>query len=191
MIEKALRFIKDEVNQYLILRTASAPGEERVVLSNIVDGNGDDDGGLPDNKIILSLVFIEEERIHKSQDHYIRSASGSISTANPALRLNLYVMFAAHFSNKNYMEALKQLSYTISYFQSRNVFDSDTYPLLDPGVKRLVVELFTLPMDQQSQLWQSFGGKFLPSVMYKIRMITINEKDALFNSPVIESMENS
>jgi Pvc16 N-terminal domain len=187
MISKAMTFIKNEVNQYLVLRTGSPPGVEKVVLSNIVDVNENEN--LPENMMICSMIFIEEEKIHKAQDQYVRSSSGSISMVNPPIKLNLFVIFAAHFTNANYTEALKQLSYTISFFQGRSVFDSKDYPLLDTEIERLVVELYTMPMDQQSQLWQSFGGKFLPSVMYKIRMLTIDERAVLQEVPRVESID--
>lgn len=176
MIEKALTFLKDEVNKYMRLQTGSATLEDKVVLSNIVDIDQSDSIGLPENKVVLSLICLEEERVHKSQDHYARSSNGTVHAANPNLKFNLYVLFAAHFNNTNYDEALKFLSLTIRFFQGRNVFDERDYPQLKNEVRRLVVDLYTQPMDQQSQLWQALGGKFLPSIMYKVRLLTFDEQ---------------
>lgn len=176
MIEKALTFLRDEVNKDFRVRSGSPTLEDKVVLSNIVDIDQNDSIGLPENKVVLSLICLEEERVFKSQDHYVRSTNGSIHSANPELRFNLYVLFAAHFNNLNYGEALKFLSHTIRFFQARNVFDAKDYPSLKDEIERLVVDLYTQPMDQQSQLWQALGGKFLPSVMYKVRLLSINEQ---------------
>lgn len=145
-------------------------------MSNIVDVDQNDQMGLPINKIVLSLISLEEERVLKSQDNYIRTPDGRTQIANPEIKLNLYILFAAHFSNSNYDEALKFLGWVISYFQANSVFDSTTHAALDPDVRRIVLELYTLPMEQQSQLWQSLGGKFLPSVMYKVRLLAFNEQ---------------
>lgn len=176
MINKALSFLKDQVNASLRLRAGELPTEERVVMSNIVDVDQNDQMGLPINKIVLSLISLEEERVLKSQDNYIRTPDGRTQIANPEIKLNLYILFAAHFSNSNYDEALKFLGWVISYFQANSVFDSTTHAALDPDVRRIVLELYTLPMEQQSQLWQSLGGKFLPSVMYKVRLLAFNEQ---------------
>lgn len=178
MINKGLSFLKDQVNAYLRLRSNESLTDERVVMSNIVDVDQSDQMGLPINKIVLSLISLEEERVLKSQDHYVRTTDGRTQVVNPEIKLNLYVLFAAHFSNSNYDEALKFLGWVISYFQANSVFDSTSFPSLDPDIRRLVLELYTLPMEQQSQLWQSLGGKFLPSVMYKVRLLAFNEQMA-------------
>jgi hypothetical protein len=175
MIDNALIFLKDEVNKYMMLESGAATLDERVVLSNIVNVDSDNSGNLPIDKVVLSLICIEEERQLKAQDHYARTTNGSLYTANPEMRFNLYVLFAAHFQNSHYDEALKFLSLILRFFQGRNVFDIKEYPELKEDVKRLIVDLHTQPMEQQSQLWQALGGKFLPSVMYKIRMLTVNE----------------
>lgn len=191
MIDKALTFLQEQLNQFLVLRSGSPPGTELAVLSNIVDNNEKDMFNMPESKVIISLVFVEEERVIKSQDHYVRSSTGVMSHGNPELNLNLYLLFSANWPSNNYIEALKQLSGTISFFQARNVFDAEAYPTLDPSVKRLIVDLYTLPMDQQSQLWQSFGGKFLPSVFYKLRMLTINEQMATGPAGVVDHITSN
>lgn len=190
MIEKTLTFLRDEVNKYMRLQAGLPAGEDKVVLSNIVDVDQNDSIGLPENKVVLSLIFLEEERLSKSQDHYLRTPDGKISSANPPLKFNLYVLFAAHFNNTNYSEALKMLSLTVRFFQGRNVFDAKSYPLLSEDLDRLIVDLYTQPMDQQSQLWQALGGKFLPSVMYKIRLVTFAESIAHREIPRITEIDS-
>jgi hypothetical protein len=189
MIENTLKFLKDEVNKFMNLQTGSSLMEEKVVLSNIVNTDQSTAMGLPTDKMVLSLICIEEERQLKSQDHYSRTTNGNVLIVNPELRFNLYVLFAAHFTHANYSEALKFLGLTLRFFQAKNVFDAKEYPSLSNEVKRLIVDLHTQPMEQQSQLWQAMGGKFLPSIMYKIRMLTVNEQHALQESTVISEVK--
>lgn len=157
------------------LQSGAAPLSESVMLSNIVNSDESASMGLPNNKLVLSLICIEEERQLKSQEHYSRNTNGAIFSSNPELRFNLYVMFAAHFDHEHYDEGLKALSLILRFFQGKNVFDAKQYPDLGDDLKRLIVDLHTQPIEQQSQLWQAMGGKFLPSIMYKVRMLTINE----------------
>jgi len=46
-------------------------------------------------------------------------------------------------------------------------------------------------MDQQSQMWQALGGRFLPSVMYKIRLVPIIERADPYEVPLIEEVDTN
>ena len=46
--------------------------------------------------------------------------------------------------------------------------------LVDP-VEKLVFEMVNLNIQELSQIWGVHGGKYLPSVLYKTRMVTISE----------------
>jgi Pvc16 N-terminal domain len=82
-------------------------------------------------------------------------------------------MITSHF--KNYKTALEFLSAALRLFQSRNVFTPVDTPSLDGTVERLIVELYSLDFEQQNHLWASLGAKYMPSIMYKVRMLTIQE----------------
>jgi hypothetical protein len=43
------------------------------------------------------------------------------------------------------------------------------------GIEKLVVELHQLNFEQQNNLWAVLGAKYLPSVLYKVRAISIQE----------------
>ena len=53
-------------------------------------------------------------------------------------------------------------------------FDKADYPDLDP-IEYLIVELYSLSFEQQNQLWASLGGKYMPSVVYKVRLVVIDK----------------
>lgn len=86
-------------------------------------------------------------------------------------------MFAANF--KLYDQALKYLSHIIVYFQAHRVFTPDQYPSLvnsdGNNIERLVVELQRLNYDQLNQIWAYIGGKQLPSVIYKIKLVSLQD----------------
>jgi hypothetical protein len=134
-----------------------------------------DDGSLviPKEHLGLTLVNIEEEKVLREQISQQQDASGLVSNQNPELRLNLYILVAANF--KTYSTALKYLSATLGFFQARNVFTAANTPELDSGIEKLIVELHTMGLEQQNHLWGYLGAKYLPSVCYKVRMLTIQE----------------
>lgn len=180
MIDNVLKFTASEVNKYVIRKTDPAldPSITKwVELGNVVkvqdaDANGDADS--LKGKAILSLVNIEEDKISKSPNNYFRT-NDTIQYKNPKVFLNLYCLFAV--SNKDYEKALAHLSLIIQFFQYHNVITHQTNPSndprLDPKVDKLIFDLITLNFEQLNHLWGTLGGKYLPSVLYKMRLITI------------------
>ncbi|MEP6845946.1 MAG: DUF4255 domain-containing protein [Panacibacter sp.] len=178
MIDKALKFISAEINDYLKIK--DTPAVDRVKLDNIP--RLQDQGVNPDslNRIILSLVNIEEDRISKNPENVYRSDDNKIIYKNAPVLLNLYCLFAYNpeendATTNHYEEALKYISYVIQFFQHRNVFTQSNSPALDPGIEKLLMELNTLGFEQLNHLWAVLGGRYLPSVLYKMRLVIIDE----------------
>jgi Pvc16 N-terminal domain len=196
MISGALNFLKEQLNPFLVANYPLSNAPQRVAISNIVQQETGDQGlsqtDLPDDKILITLINVEEETTFKDQHRHQKLPNGNIRFREPELALNLYVLFASHFNN--YDAALKHLSGTIRYFQAYNVFDVAQYPSMatfHPNLKRIVMDLRSMPIDQQSNFWQSMGGKFLPSVMYKLRMLVFQEDIEIVTSlPIIELETN-
>lgn len=173
MINETLKFISDEVNTYLSLKLGINT-DPRLVLGNISRAMDNDTTGTNSlsNKAILSLVNVEEDRIAKQQESYVKTDSG-ITYKNPPTPLNLYILFAVN--RTEYTDSLKWLAYIIQFFQYQNVFTPISHPALDAGIEKLIVDLYTLNFEQINHLWSTMGGKYIPSVLYKVRQISINE----------------
>ena len=191
MIDKALRFLTDELNAYLDLQNGvSSGGDPIIVLSNVSDNVS---GGLaiPINKLGVSLINIEEEKVFKEQQTNFRNADGEFEQYNPEIKLNLYMLVSANFESENgddkYEQGLKQLSRVISFFQGKNVFTPDNSPALDASLKKLVVELYSYSFEQQYNFWTVLGAKYLPSVLYKVRLLAFQEKRLLNQNEPITS----
>ena len=73
------------------------------------------------DKVVMSLVNVEEERLFRAVDHNQRQDDGSYAKIRPETRLNLYLLFIANLTD--YDEALKALSHIISFFQHRSYFE--------------------------------------------------------------------
>ena len=84
------------------------------------------------------------------------------------------VLFSAYFKPGNYTEALRFLSFVIAYFQYKNVFTRANTPQLDAGIDKLIFEMANISPEQLNNIWASLGAKYMPSVVYKMRMVTID-----------------
>jgi hypothetical protein len=91
---------------------------------------------------------------------------------------------AANFSGSNYAEALKFISKAIAFFQMQPVFDKQSTPDLDSRIDKLVLDIENLNIQDLSNLWGLLGGKYLPSVYYRVRMVTINPDNVLSQVPL-------
>ncbi len=195
MLHTTLAFITSELNDYLKLRTG-APSVDRVYLTSVAT----ESAGIviPDKSLGVSLINIEEERVYKEQRSSVINGQGNVEYMNPEIKLNLYVLISANFqdtvendSSDDYVEGLKQLSMVISFFQAKNVFTPDNSPKLatfDTNLKKLVVELYSYSFEQLFNFWSVVGAKYLPSVLYKIRMVTFQESEFFDSAIPIEKI---
>ena len=169
MILAALQHLTTHVNQSL--KRAYGISEDVVVLCSPTDSDGN---VAPQslNKLALFLVNIEKD----SMPRPISSQGSGGSRASVALEpmyLNLYVLLAANFNSGNYAESLKYLSSAISYFHQHPTFDHHTTPDLHGGIDKLIMDVENLKIQELSNLWGILGGKYSPSMLYKVRMVAM------------------
>lgn len=186
MIDKSLETLKKATHNYLVsLPQLNITSESTIHLTHVA--NPDGTLAISDDSLAMTLVNIEEERITRSQIPYIKTPEGRIIHVNPEIKLNLSVLVSANFTN--YKTGLEYLSGAIHFFQSKNVFTPQNTPDLDPAIEKLIVEMDTLNLEQQHHLWGLLGAKYLPSVLYKIRLITIQEARALDETGPISGID--
>lgn len=165
MIETAITHIADKLNQHLM--RAFNRTEDVVVLSNLTEQDATASLDIV-NKLVVSVVNIGE-------DTTMRAAHGpgfgaEQDTANARTRLILHLLIAANFSDSRYGDGLEFISSTITYLRQRPVLDHQSSPDLDPSIERLVLEMENLSLEDLSHLWGVLNGKYLPSVLYKLRL---------------------
>jgi hypothetical protein len=171
MIEETLRLVSTELDQSLRRRFPGAPS--LVALTNLVDPTGAPVLEAAD-RVAMFLVNVEREIIPARAPRYVDTGPGPIGIIRPPVHLNLMVMFAASPSGVTYAEALKQIEGVISFFQARPLFTAANLPDLDPAVEQLSVEIENLSITELSNLWGILGGRYMPSVLYRFRMLTID-----------------
>jgi hypothetical protein len=191
MIDIALQLLRDELANYLSTRDTAT-----VIIDNIGLFETSAGTGLIDN-IIITLVNVEEESALKNQPAVKRPFVGNAIYKNPPVYLNLYVLLTCNYTGDHYILALKRLSYIIRFLQSKNSFSISSsvsggaVNLDDPDIADLkfTLELYTLTFEQINHLWGSLGGRQMPFVMYKLRLVAITERSVLREVPLIEEIE--
>lgn len=189
MIDTALTFLTNRLDEYIVQKTGET---DKISMTKIVNDSGE--CLIPPDTIGCVLVNVEEERVMKSQSPYGDAINGVIGKRNPEIKVNLYVLFAvnptvdAGSSTNNYDQGLRLLSLVISYFQSRNDFNTQNSPELDASIEKLKLDLYTLPIEQQNYLWGALGAKYMPSVIYRVRLLVFQEDALLVSGPEVQNV---
>ncbi len=180
MIAQSVGHIASRLNQHL--RRTYDLGEEIVVVSNLMDLDG---VPAPDveNRMVVFVANLQRDTFPHRTGTDAAPAATRVAQVNAPIYLNLFVMLAANFAGGNYAEALKFLTTAVEFFQLHPVFDHSNSPDLDPEIERLVVEMQNLDIDELSNLWTVLTGRYVPSVLYRVRMIAIGPSTAVQAEP--------
>ncbi len=188
MIGKAIKFIVDELNNVIDDDMLTQAMDTSVRIGNISRLSEGTDASSTDlnQKIIVTLVNIEEEKTLKNTQNFIRDGD-KIKKFQPTIYLNLYLLFSC--ADKDYMMALTRIGRIIAFFQKTNVFvPGSTNTPLDDKIEKLIFEMYGLNFEQQNHLWGILGGKQLPSVLYKVRLVMI-QGDTGKDGPMIKEIK--
>jgi Pvc16 N-terminal domain len=170
MVHTVLNKIKEDFNNFLIPPIRAAT---KLMVGDISKHEKENDGGVPDasieNNIVLTLVNIEEENTLKN-NYPIRKEDTAFITQRPTLYLNLYLLFTANFAV--YEESLKHLGYVLQFFQKENKISfTDSFG----NTYNLLFSLHNIGFENMNNLWMVLGNRYIPSVIYKVRLVFIQE----------------
>jgi len=183
MIGQFINFLKDDINSFI----SSKKGvEDNVVvfanLNNVIESTQNSD-----NKIVISIVNIEEEKLIQSPDNYIKSKT-EVKYKNPPVWLNFICLFTFYTRSIENYDGIDMLANVVQYFQSRPRINKITavvpanFPVLYDDFR---AEFVSLNYEQTNYLWGLFGGKYHPSVVYKFKTIPIDNLDITPGGPPI------
>lgn len=186
MIDSAVTQVAGQLNEFL--KRHANVAYDIVRTSNLVEPNGN---AVTDteNKVVVFLVNVEKETLPFKATGGRTSGLSRFAESSPSVHLNLSVMFAANFSGRHYPDALKFLSNTVSFFQRHPVFDRANTPDLDSRIDRLVMEIENLTPTDLSNLWGIISGSYVPSILYKMRMVTFDARDVISQTPPISATD--
>src|SRR4029078_11388364 len=125
MIGEALVFLKNQLNDYIKPSWGHDGAHPDPV--DFVSGDKLDPLTFEAGTISVLLINMEEEHTLRAADPFRRTAAnGTHQNIQPEIRLNLYVLFVARFSE--YKDALHALSLVIRYFQNHRLFTHSDAP---------------------------------------------------------------
>ncbi|MES2796708.1 MAG: DUF4255 domain-containing protein [Bacteroidota bacterium] len=140
-----------------------------------------------DNKIIISIANIEEEKMLKSPDNYIKTL-GEIQYKKPPVWLNIVCLFSYYTRSHDDYEGIDLLANVVQYFQSKPKLDKSTVLIPEnfpASLEEIRAELLSLNYEQTNYIWGLFGGKYYPSIVYKFKTIPIDNQDITPGGPPI------
>lgn len=196
MIDTTIQLLREEFVEYLRVNGYAHP-ETMVIIENIALLDSNNTTNL-DNSIVFTVVNIEEESTLKNTPALKKDAGGAARYENPPVYLNLYLLVSccskSITGDSEYIDTLARLSHVIRFFQGKNSFTaydpakiSSKYD--DITDFKIKPELYTLTFEQINHLWGVLGGKQMPSVMYKLRLVAISGRKRLRDVPLVEEVD--
>lgn len=172
-------FIKNQVDSFNTADSLVKLGNISFIADKILSNSTFDEG------IYLSLVNIQEESTFKNQQQ-VRISEVNANYKEPPIYLNLFVLMSPCYSD--YSKSMEVLSYIIQYFHTNKTFKFSNKPVseevvvgepdytFDESLKtnlQLSFDLFSLTFEQLNYLWGTLGGRQIPFVLYKARVLEI------------------
>jgi hypothetical protein len=175
MINDVLTFLKNNLNAHMSAGGKPSDAQEDQVVFLV--GQNMDSLNFKLGAISVIMINLEQENVLRAPDLYTRTMpDGTVQKVQPEIRLNLYVLFVAHY--QQYEDSLRNLSAIIQYFQNHRVFGQHDSPELSDNIDQLVVELATQSFSEQNEVWGSLRLPYHPSVLYKVKMIVFQDEAA-------------
>ena len=188
------------------------PGQSVIEIANIATLNDGDDFLLAKTAVVLSIVNIEEDKTLRNQSVYLKETNDQTQISRykqPTQHLILSILFASY--NKDlakYLDGIDKLKGVISYFQQNNSFyyknddteliEYETYlgktEVQQQQYQKITMDSVSLSTEQLNQLWSCLGSRYMPSMLYKLRLCMIQEspvvKDNVIKKVKIDLWEN-
>jgi hypothetical protein len=182
MISHALTIVRNELDRHLATFGGNSPHADLGNIAEVAAGSAAN--GQSREKVLLSVVNIQEERTLKNVPAYVRDDSTMrVRYENPPTFLNLAVLVAA--THTAYPDALRALSRGLLFFQFRNVFTNenvDPQSLTDGAPVndldrllefKLIFNLMSPTLEEVNDMWGMLGGKQFPFALYSMRMLEL------------------
>lgn len=199
MLRTVLEFLAEELQGFILRREPAVfQNELKVLPASLMKPDGSfaikgSQGG-ETFKIIVTLVNMDVDRVSDSQQYY-KKLPDRVQYHQPPVHLNLYILFTALADN--YSSELRLLSHVVAFFQGNPLFDATRFPQLNvkveadkpwQRVERFSATLHTMSFEQQNNLWATIGARYMPSVLYQVRTITVTDIEPQMEAPPIKEI---
>lgn len=169
-----------------------------------------DDDSIITNKsaIVLSIVNIEEDRTLKNQSLYRIPQQLPLDPSitkiekykKPAQNMVFSILFTAYNKdNTMYGDSIDKLEKVLRYLQNNNVFyykdngtdlieqdDASSAEIAESN--KIILDMISLKTDQINQMWSYLGSKYMPSILYTLRLIHI-QKETMKTETIVKHIK--
>ncbi len=180
MIYNALNCVVTQLNTFLKVRFRQT--EDKAVLGSILN----EEGAVPEgnrNRVLMTVVNLEHETARQNARVFRQGNNNTLDQFQEPYNFNLDVLVTSLFSD--YDEALKFLSESVYFFQAHNVFDHTNTPDLSPNIQQLTFQVIKLSYGEAHNLWTALGAKYMPSVLFKMRMLSFQDSRGVVTYEVL------
>lgn len=168
LIQDTLEAVTRRLNAYF--QAADPAIDDWAILSNIVDEDSQPIARAT-NKIVVFVANIQQDTTISTWNPAVPSSPNRFAVVQPAIYINLFVLFFANFSGPHYPQGLGMISQTIQFFQENPFFNHENLPDLPAPIDKLAFEFTNLDAVDLNYLMGLAGANYLPSVYYKVRVI--------------------
>jgi hypothetical protein len=182
MFDQVIQVIATELNRSIIDSDNTLPGDNvKIARLNEVENSENS------KKVVLSLINFEMENTMRNQPAH-RKSGNNIEIKEAPVFINTYMMAASNYAD--YGTQLTMLNYAMEFFQSKPYLDQFNLHMQNElswpaRVEKVIFEWHNLDFDKLNQIWSLNGGKYVPSFLYKVRMMVVEKtENASFGPPV-------
>jgi hypothetical protein len=188
MIDQVLNTVINLLNDHI------GTAEPDVILGNLSMLDSAQAGSETNttDRVVVSVVNIQQEstlRNNPANRQIFDTAGIPRGVArHPGIFLNIYILIGAN--KEQYNIGLQRISQVISFFQRNPIFTQTEIPTLPNfGLDKILFDLHSTGFEELNQLWGIMGGKYIPSVVYKMRLAYIDSIEEGMEIPLVKSIE--
>lgn len=193
MLVDSITMLLAELNQFIHRADGDPVGTAAVaIMGNISQTDHVDISNDLENQLVLTLLNVEEESTMKNEPTFTRRSATVVDYHNVPLSLNLFMLFSANY--RNYNTALRRIQQVLTFFQGKNQFTPANSPGVVPGLDptadlSITLDLMSLSFEEINHIWGALGGKQLPSVSYRGRLVTLRDRKLLAAGGLIREID--
>jgi hypothetical protein len=183
-----LKFLKFYLEQTVVFKQTT---HKNVMVENIALQNTSTDA-YNDEGIFITLINTEEEPTLRNNNEFVyrQSAPDKVFYKEQPIYLNLYVLIASCYNT--YTNGILYLERILLAFQKQFSFKAADFPgfIQDADALQFTefkLELYSVPFEQLNHIWSFSGSKIAPAVLYKIRVVMVDQNTSI-EGPMIEEI---
>lgn len=188
MIDQVLNTVIAHLNDHI------GTAEPDVILGNLsmVDSAQTGSESNITDRVVVSVVNIQQEsslrNMAANRQIFDNSGLPRGVARNPGIFLNVYLLIGAN--KEQYNLGLQRISQVISFFQRNSIFNETQIPNLPNfNLDKIIFDLHSTNFEELNQLWGIMGGKYIPSVVYKMRMAYFDSIEEGMENPLVRTID--